>query len=408
MADRHRARRVLGPPVDQARDHRRLDRRARRVHLRRLAQLGQGRAQVEHREHLQDGPGVGRQHPQVLADGGGQRPGQRNPSRGSGIEAGPFAQHRLQVQRVAPGAAVQPPHGLLIQRPGRERGRQRRDLIRAQPAQRYEQPVLYAPQQSLRRLVQLVGGPAVDHHGGHRVDRQPPQHERQRLHRPAVGPLQVIDHDGHGPGGLLLSDDFQQPRAHGERRGGRSALARGHHRPGRIAARPEQLIDEPELQVGLGLVAPRGQHLQAGNLGQALPRQGRFPHARVALDGHQPRLPRRHPGQDVRDLREFRLSADENLERYPPVLHAPPSLPSAPSATGTTTSLTVVPPLPQSQSQPRPRPQPQPRPRPQPQPRAPTPAPARASATAPAPAPTQVPAPAPRSAASRMPARDAN
>ena len=55
------------------------------------------------------------------------------------------------------------------------------------------QPVLHARQHPLGRLIQPVAGPAVDHHGQHRVHRQPPQHEGQRLHRPAVGPLQIID-----------------------------------------------------------------------------------------------------------------------------------------------------------------------------------------------------------------------
>ena len=173
-------------------------------------------------EHLQDDPGVGRQHPQVFTDGGGQRPGQREPPRRPRIEAGPLAQHRAQVQRVPAGALVQPPDGLIVQRSRPERGRQRRHLVQIEALQRYEQPVLHALQHPLGRLVQPVPGPAVDHHGEHRVDRQPPQHERQRLHRPAVGPLQVIDHDRHRTRGQLLAHHLQQPRAHGERRGSRA------------------------------------------------------------------------------------------------------------------------------------------------------------------------------------------
>jgi hypothetical protein len=111
------------------------------------------------------------------------------------------------------GTPVQPLDGLLVQRFRPERGGQRRDLIRGQPVQRYLQPVLDARQHAPSRLVQDVAGPAVDHDGEDRIDRQPPQHERQGLRRLPVDPLQVIDHDGQRPRGQLLSDHLEQPRA---------------------------------------------------------------------------------------------------------------------------------------------------------------------------------------------------
>ena len=115
------------------------------------------------------------------------------------------------------GTPVQPLDGLLVQRFRPERGGQRRDLIRGQPVQRYLQPVLDARQHALSRFVQEVTGPAVGHDGEDRIDRQPPQHERQGLRRLPVDPLQIIDHDGQRPRGQLLSDHLEQPRAHGER-----------------------------------------------------------------------------------------------------------------------------------------------------------------------------------------------
>ena len=200
----------LRRPVHQARGHRRFYRRAGRLDLRRLAQLGEGDAEVEDREHLEDDPGVRRQAPEAIADGSGQRPGQRQPARSLRIEAGLLAQHRAQVQRMPAGALVQPSDGLLVQRSRPEHGRQRRDLIRGQPAQRYLQPVLDARQHPLGRFVQAVAGPAVDQDGEYRVDRQPPQHEREGLRRLPVNPLQVIDHDGQRPRGQLLSDHLEQ------------------------------------------------------------------------------------------------------------------------------------------------------------------------------------------------------
>jgi hypothetical protein len=72
-----------------------------------LAQLGQGDAEVEDRERLENDPGLRRQHSEVVTDGGGQRPGQREPSRSPGIEVEPVAQHCAQVQRVPARAICQ-------------------------------------------------------------------------------------------------------------------------------------------------------------------------------------------------------------------------------------------------------------------------------------------------------------
>ena len=146
------------------------------------------------------------------------------PPRRPRIEAGPLAQQRPQVQRVPARAAVQPPGHLIIERFGPERGRQRRHLAQAQAPQRYTQPVLHARQHPLGRFGQAVHGPPVGHHGDHRVHRQPPQHEGQRFHRCAVGPLQIINEDRRRPSGLLLSHHLEQPGAHGERRDGRAGL----------------------------------------------------------------------------------------------------------------------------------------------------------------------------------------
>ena len=156
--------------------------------------------------------------------------------------------------------------------------------------------------------------------------RQPPQHERQRLHRLAVGPLQVIDEYRRRAHGLLLSHNLEQPRAYRERRDGRAGPLRGDNRLGDPGGGPQQLTDDPEVQVGLGLVTASGQHPQPGRLGQAAPGQGRLAHPRVALDGHQPRLARPDQGDDLRDPGQLRRPAHENVERWLPVPHALTSL----------------------------------------------------------------------------------
>jgi len=66
---------------------------------------------------------------------------------------------------------MEPPDAVTVNRTRRERGRQRPDLIGAQPAQRYPYPVLDAAEQPLGRLIQPVDGPAVDHHRDHRIHR---------------------------------------------------------------------------------------------------------------------------------------------------------------------------------------------------------------------------------------------
>jgi len=89
----------------------------------------------------------------MITDGGGQRRGQRGPSRCARIEAGALAQQRAQVQRVPAGVLMQPPDRLIIQRFRPKRRRQRHHRVQTQAFQRYMQPVLHALQHPLGRLV---------------------------------------------------------------------------------------------------------------------------------------------------------------------------------------------------------------------------------------------------------------
>jgi hypothetical protein len=82
----------------------------------------------------------------MITDRGGQRPRQRPPPRSPEVKVKSFAQHRAQVQRMPFRAPVEPLNSLIIQRPRHQRGRQRRDLIRAQTVQRDPYPVLHAAQ----------------------------------------------------------------------------------------------------------------------------------------------------------------------------------------------------------------------------------------------------------------------
>ena len=101
VADRHRAAWFGGPQVDQAGGRGRLDRRAGRGHLRGLAQLGQRRALVQHRQHLQDDPALGRHGPHIISDGRAQRPGPPVVGRG-------FGRDQRADGRVGPPAAAGP------------------------------------------------------------------------------------------------------------------------------------------------------------------------------------------------------------------------------------------------------------------------------------------------------------
>jgi hypothetical protein len=59
-----------------------------------------------------------------------------------------------------------------------------------------------------------------------------------------------------------------------------------------------------------------------------------FP-SRIALDGHQPRLSRLHPGDDLCHPGEFCSAADEDVEWRLPVLHAPTYFARAVGKSGT-------------------------------------------------------------------------
>jgi hypothetical protein len=55
----------------------------------------------------------------------------------------------------------------------------------------------------------------------------------------------------------------------------------------------------------------------AGRTGCEIP----FTDPRIAFEGDQPRLPRRHAGDNLCYPGEFRRTADEKVERHLPVLH---------------------------------------------------------------------------------------
>ena len=225
--------------------------------------------------------------------------------------------------------------------PGTDQRRQRRTA----PSQGSKVPALQAPPHAQPRWacggMVAVGGSAVDHDGDHRVHRQPPEHERQSLHRLAVSPLHVVDQDGHRRPSLQLPQHFQQPRAHRERGARRVGPAPRTGHPGGTSGRPEQLVHDPEVQIGLNLVGTSRQHPRARSPGQATPGQSRLSHSRIALNGHQPRLPRLYPGDDLRYPRDLRLPADKQIERRLPNWHTPTSLLPAIPASSDTWSVTT-------------------------------------------------------------------
>ncbi len=82
-----------------------------------------------------------------------------------------------------------------------------------------------------------------------------------------IGPLQVIDHDGDRSLGREFPHHLEQVGARGEGRLRRAVPIGRQSRPGHITGGLEQLADEAELQVGLGLIGSGGQHLEAVGAG---------------------------------------------------------------------------------------------------------------------------------------------
>src|SRR6202012_1423208 len=93
--------------------------------------------------------------------------------------------------------------------------------------------------------------------------------------------------------------------------------------------------NEPKVKIALRPIGRGRQYSQADALGfaKAAPGQRRLPDAWFALDGHQPRLPRGHPGDDVCEPGQLRPPAHKNVPRRLPVPHAPTSLTPTASAT---------------------------------------------------------------------------
>ena len=179
------------------------------------------------------------------------------------IEAGPLAQQRAQVQRMPAGVLVQPPDHL--RRPAAP-ARARPPATRPRPG-----PARRAGSAAGSPRSTASAGPSrpagrrapVGHHGHHRVHRQPPQHERQRLDRLAVGPLQVIDQDRHRRRGLLLAHHLQQPRAHRERRDGRAGPGRWLTRREAAPAARSSWSTSPKSRSASAWLGPGRQHPQA-------------------------------------------------------------------------------------------------------------------------------------------------
>ena len=249
-----------------------------------------------------------------------------------GSKSEPLAQQRAQVQRVPAGALVQPLDGLVVQRSRRERGGQRRDLIRVQPAQWYAQPVLDAQQHPLCRLVQTVAGPAVGHHGG-----TGSTDSRRSVNVSASTDLR----SAHCRSSITMAT---APRVSPTTSSKRAPAANDETgSPVPPPARPRMGRPRPPSATGRrfrgpGRSRPRrpGPTAPSGRgLGQAAPHQGCLPDAGITLDGHQPWFSRLDAGDDLRDPRDLRRPADENVERHLPVRHPATSLPPVASATQT-------------------------------------------------------------------------
>jgi hypothetical protein len=79
-------------------------------------------------------------------------------------------------------------------------------------------PLRHAHQHLAGRGVQLIAVTAHDQDDRDRIYREPAEGEGQGFHRPAVGPLHIVDDQRHRAGSLLITDHCQHLGPDRERR----------------------------------------------------------------------------------------------------------------------------------------------------------------------------------------------
>jgi len=225
----------------------------------------------------------------------GERAGRQLPQQGA------------DVQRVPGGVGPEPGgrrdrHRLVAQGGGQRADRRRveaRDLDA--PAGGVGQA-----DEALRQPVDPLG-PGGDAEQ-HPVGAQPPGAEGQRVERRAVGPVGVVDADDQRRPQLQAVDEAQQAGAGLERVGAHVGQGVGHLvAPER--RRPQQLLDEAEVELGLTLVAGRGHGDDVGDGQQAAHELG-LAHARLADDEQHRRLAGRRPLQSGAQGRQLSVAPD--------------------------------------------------------------------------------------------------
>ena len=229
--------------------------------------------------------------PEAVLDPARQGSGARQPEPARQLRGGQPARQLKQRQRITTCLRHDQVADLRVQRPGQGRVQERPRIIVPQPFDAQ----LGQPGQIDARL-------AGREHHAHRIGRQPPRRESQRLRRSLIEPLLVVDHADQRtfPGRPGQQAQHGQPDQESVRRRARGDAERGPQRvPLRhrqtlraIQHRRAQLMQPRERQLHLRLhargalhPAPRTRRLP----GQVVQQHG-LAHARVATHHQSPAL----------------------------------------------------------------------------------------------------------------------
>ena len=186
------------------------------------------------------------------------------------------------MQGVAAGVRLQAVHGARGQVHAAGLG-QRAQLVERE---RVQDDLAAVARGRLHEALGQGRGVAGRDHDQHAVGDQPPDHEQQRPQRHRVGPVGVVDHHRDRVLVVERAEQLEQLRA----RRHVVAVERGA-----LAGAPEELLEDAERQVALGLVAAGAQHREiVDRREEALDQRG-LADARDALDEHDARA----PGADV-------------------------------------------------------------------------------------------------------------
>ena len=189
--------------------------------------------------------------------------------------------------------SVETPCGLCRQPLHTHSGGQDRDVRRGQRTEIDRGPGL-----SARHSAQPLGEPrrglaALREQRQHALSDEAACHEQKRPERVHIGPLRIVDDDGHR--GLLLHilDHLEDPGADPNRfLGGKRPVAAGEQPRVAHACGAHQLIYHPVGDKRFPLLTGGPQHSQIRHVGEEMVQHRRFPHPARTFEEDQARMTR--------------------------------------------------------------------------------------------------------------------